>query len=195
MKEKILDRYSRTTDNKIVIDITAGKVEDLYNDLDKHAPFRKKELDQDLVEYLIDSVSEIGKEEFVIQFRFAVLTDARLISRIKTSIHNYFQYLKVLELRELARMARSSFILFSLGILFLFMSVWTNQKIAGHDGVITHVLAEGITVAAWVSLWSALTNFLINWVPHHQQFKLYERISRAEISFHETTKSNLRKNE
>src|SRR5665647_635585 len=102
------------------------------------------------------------------------------------SIHNYLQYLKVLELRELAKMTRSSFILFSIGIVFLFISVWINQKIAGHDGVITHVFAEGITVAAWVSLWNAITIFLINWVPHHQQSKMYERISKAKVLFHET---------
>ena len=71
--KKILERYSRTADNKVIIDIAAGKVEDIYNYLDKHAPYRKKDLDQDLVEYLIDSVSEIGKEDFVIQFRFTVL--------------------------------------------------------------------------------------------------------------------------
>ncbi|MDD3813099.1 MAG: hypothetical protein PHZ02_00515 [Desulfocapsaceae bacterium] len=182
---KILDRYCRTADKKVMIDIAAGRVEDLYNDLDKYAPYRKKDLDQDLVEYLIDAVSEIGKEDFVIRFRFAVLADMDLRSRVQRSIHNYFQYLKVLELRELAKMTRSTFILFSIGIVLLFLSVWSNQKIAGYDGVITQVFAEGITVAAWVSLWNAITNFLINWVPHHQQLKMYERISNARIIFHE----------
>ncbi len=185
-KKKILERYSRTADNKVMIDIAAGKVEDLYNYLDKHAPYRKKDLDQDLVEYLIDSVSEIRKEDFVIQFRFTVLAETNLRARVIMSIHNYFQYLKVLELRELAKMTRSSFILFAIGIVFLFISVWINQKIAGHYGVISKVFAEGITVAAWVSLWNAITIFLINWVPHHQQFKMYERISKAKVLFYDT---------
>ncbi|MBU0664742.1 MAG: hypothetical protein KJ990_09405 [Proteobacteria bacterium] len=183
---KILDRYSRTSDNKVIIDIAAGKVGDLYNDLDKYAPYRKKDLDQDLVEYLIDAVSEIGKEDFVIQFRFAVSADISLTSRVQRSIHNYFQYLKVVEFRELAKMTRSTFILFSIGMVLLFISVWINQKNAGHDGVISQVFAEGITVAAWVSLWNAITNFLINWVPHHDQFKMYERVSKAKVLFHDT---------
>lgn len=183
MKREILDRYSSTMDNKVVIDIAAGKVEDLYNYLDKHAPYRKKDLDQDLVEYIIDSVSEIGKEDFVLQFRFAVLSDIHLISRVKMSIHNYFQYLKVRESRELARTIRSTLILFSVGIVVLFMSVWINQKITGLDGVISHVFAEGLTVAAWVSLWNAITTFFINWAPHHRQLKMYERISKAKVLF------------
>ncbi len=148
--KKILERYSRTADNKVIIDIAA---------------------------------SEIRKEDFVIQFRFAVLTDMGLMSRIQTSIHNYFQYLKVLELRELAKMSRSSLVLFSIGVVFLFMSVLISQRIADYDGVITHVFAEGITIAAWVSVWNAITIFLINWVPRHQQFKMYERISKAKVFF------------
>lgn len=190
MKKQILDRYSRTPDNKLKIDIAAGKVEDLFNDFDKHAPYRKKELDQDLVEYLIDSVSEIGNEDFVIQFRFTTLADTKLTSRVKTSIHNYFLYLKQLKLRELARMTRSSFILFFIGIVILSMAVWINQKIAGHETVITNVFAEGLNVAAWVSLWNAIATFLINWAPHHRQIKMYERISKATILFHETSQNN-----
>ena len=185
MKKQILNRYSRTPDNKLRIDIAAGKVEDLYNDLDKHAPYRKKELDQDLVDYIIDSVSEIGKEDFVIQFRFTTATDASMMSRVKRSIHNYFLYLKELEFRELARMTRTSLILFSIGVVILSLAVWTNQKIAGHGGVIPHVFAEGLTVAAWVSLWNAIATFLINWAPRRRQIKMYERISKATISFHE----------
>ena len=37
-KIKILDRYCRTADKKVMIDIAAVRVEDLYNDLDKYAP-------------------------------------------------------------------------------------------------------------------------------------------------------------
>lgn len=183
MKKRILDRYARTADKKLIIDIAAGKVEDLYNNFDKHTPYMKKELDQDLVEYLGECVSEIGNEDFVIQFRFTAAADIRLMARVEASIHNYFLYLKELELRELAKMARTSLILLSLGIAILFLSVWINQKIAGNGNVVAQVFAQGLTVAAWVSLWNALATFLINWTPHRRQIKRYERISKAPILF------------
>lgn len=190
MKKQILDRYARTRDNKLKIDIAVRRVEDLYNDLDKHAPYRKKELDQDLVEYLIDSVSEIGQEEFVIEFRLTAVTDSILMARVKTSIHNYFLYLKELELRELARMTRTSIILFSIGVAILSISVWINQKITGQGGVIPLVFSEGLNVAAWVSLWNAIATFLISWAPRRRQIKMYERIARATILFRETAQNN-----
>ncbi len=190
MKKQILDRYSRTADNKVIIDIAARKVEDLYNDFDKHAPYKKKELDQDLAEYLIDSVSEIGKENFVIQFRLATQADTSLTSRVEKSIHNYFRYLKVLEYRELRRMTRSSFILFFIGVVILVLSVWTSENITGEDTVIGHVFAEGLNVAAWVSLWNAIATYLINWAPHHHQIKKFDRISKSTILFHDAAQDS-----
>lgn len=184
MKKNILNRYSRTIDNKIIIDIATGRFEDLFNNFDKYAPYRKKELDQDLADYLVDSVSEIGKEPFVIQFSFTVSASVDLTSRVRTSVHNYFLYLKELELREMTRMTRTSLILFFLGVVILALSVWFNQKIANFGDVVAHVFAEGLNVAAWVSLWNAIATFLINWAPHRRKIKRYERISKATILFH-----------
>ncbi|MBU2646734.1 hypothetical protein KKI24_18640 [bacterium] len=189
MKKQILDRYSRTPDNKVMIAIAAGKIEDLYHDFDKHAPYVRKELDQDLVEYIIDSVSEIGDEDFMIQFRFTTLTDKSLTFRVKSSIENYFLYLKELKYRELARLRRSFFILFFAGLLILSLSVWVNQKFTGQGGVFTLVFAEGLTVAAWVALWNAITIFLINWAPHRRQIKMYDRVAQATIQFHESSQN------
>ncbi len=186
MKKKILDRYARTPDQKIIIDIAATKVADLYNDFDNHAPYVKKELDQNLVDYLIDSVSEIGHEKFVIQFRLTTLADNSLTSRVQTSIHNYFLYLKELEFRQLARMTTTSFILLFIGALILSLSVWMNQKMEGHETVLSHVFSEGLMVAAWVALWNAIATFLINWAPRRRQIKMYERIATAPILFHAT---------
>lgn len=183
MKKKILERYSRTPDNKLRIDIAAGKVADLYNDFDKHAPYRKKELDPDLVDYIVDSVSEIGREEFVIHFRFQEAADRELTKRVEKSVQNYFLYLKDLELRELAKMTSTSLLLFAIGVVILSLSVWTSQKIEGQGGVIAHVFAEGLNVAAWVSLWNAIATYLINWMPHRRQRKLYERVAGAAIHF------------
>lgn len=111
MKKEILDRYLRTDDGKVIIDITADKIEYLYNDFDKHTPYIKKELDQDLVDYLVDCVREIGNEAFLIKFGLTQSVDNDLQSRVQASIHNYFLYLKELEIREMKQMLRTALIL------------------------------------------------------------------------------------
>lgn len=187
MRKTILERYSRTAENEIVLDIAAGKIEDLFSDFDKYAPYVKKDLDQNLVDYIIDSVNEIGKEDFVIQFHFKAPADTNQTSRVKTSIHNYFLYLKELELRELTSMTRTSLILFTIGFVILSLSVLLNKEMSIQGDYISYIFSEGLNVAAWVALWNAIAIFLINWMPHRRKIAMYEKISQATILFNDKT--------
>jgi hypothetical protein len=182
-QREILDRYSRTEDGKIIIDITADKIEYLYNDFDKHTPYIRKELDQGLVDYLIDCVREIGNEEFLIKFRFMEPVDNDLQLRIQDSIHNYFLYLKELEINELQQMLRTSLVLLLAGIAILTLSIWYNEHFAVQASVVNKVFSEGLTVAAWIALWESLATFLVNWAPHQRRIRLLKRIAAAAVLF------------
>ena len=183
MQKPILDRYSRSSDGSLIIEIAADKVEDLYNDYQKSAPFLKKDLEQELVDYIVDSVSEIGNEKILLQFSISGVTGQERIARVKLSIREYFHYLMELESREMRRMFRTSLILFLIGITLLVLLLWFNQLVQTHDSMLTRILTEGLTVAAWVSLWEALATFLINWAPHRRQIKLFRRIADAPVAF------------
>lgn len=181
MKTRILDRYPRTEDGKYIIEITAGKISDLYNDFDKHTPYVRKELDQNLVEYISDSARDLGNEDFIIRFHFLEKPDEPLIARITESINNYFHYLKNVEIQELGRTIRTSLLFLAVGLCILFISVWVNQNLSAEATVVNKVFAAGLTVAAWVSLWEALATFLVNWAPYSRQIKMYERIAEAPL--------------
>jgi hypothetical protein len=183
MKKDFLDRYSCTDDGKVIVDITADRIEYLYNDFDKHTPYIKKELDQGLVDYLVDCVREIGNKEFLIKFRLAESVDYELQSRVQTSIHNYFLYLKDLEVREMKQMLRTALILLLAGFTILTLSIWYNEHFIVRASVIYKVFSEGLTVAAWIALWESLATFLINWAPHQRRIRLFKRIAGAEVLF------------
>lgn len=181
--KKILERYPRTDDDKLIIDIYAGKPSDIYNEFDKFAPYIKKELEWDLVEYLIDSVQDIGQHEFVIQLRFNEAADETLLTRIRQSISNYFIYLVEREKRELSRLMRTSAVFLIVGLIIMSLSVLFNLQLEQQDDVMTHIFAAGLTVAAWVALWEALAMFLVNWVPHRQRIKQYQRLAHADVIY------------
>jgi len=183
MKKHILERYRRDSSGKLVIDIAASKVSDLYDDFDKHAPYVKKELDYDLVEYLIDSVRELGREPFFVNFIFSEETTPPFESRVRKSIHNYFGYLLETNKRELMRMFRSSVILLSLGSAMLSASIYFNLKYDLDDAVIEGVMAEGLVIAAWVSVWEGLAALLMNWPPLHRTRRIYGQLSNATYVF------------
>lgn len=183
MKQSILDRYSRTDNGAIIIDVSTERVEDLYNDFDRNAPYIRKDLDDELSAYLVNAVSEIGNAEFVIRFRFNQPADADVISRLTDSIRSYFNYKKDLQNGKQARMMRRSAIFLVAGLIILALSIALNEQIAGSDTVVLGVFAQGLTIAAWVSLWEALANFLINWSPLLRMRKNYDRIVHAHLIF------------
>lgn len=183
MKENILDRYRRTATNRPVIDVAAGKVEDLYDEFDRQAPFIVKDLDAGLVEYITDSARDLDNEDFIIHFNLASPPDNEMMMRIRDSVKSYFFYLRDLQARELRRTIRTSVIFMVMGMGILFLSVWVNQGISDSTPVVGRVFAEGLTVAAWVALWEALANFLVNWRPYRRQMKVYEKVAGADLEF------------
>jgi len=184
-KRRILERYAHTDDGRVVIDIAAARIADLYDDFDKHASYLKKELDPELADYIIDSVREIGRESFLVQISLAAPMDSSAVCRVQTSLHNYFLYLRELEAREMRRLLRTSMILLVVGAALLTASVWLNSLPAVREVVLGSVIAEGLTIAAWVSLWEALAMFLVNWAPHRRLIRMYERIAKADVRFQE----------
>ena len=183
MKKEILERYERMQSGEIIIDISAQKIEDLYEDFDKKSHFLKKDLNQDLVEYIIDSVNEIEKENFVIRFNLEKKAQSDSISRINNSVNKFFMYMRELESRKMKDMVRTSIILLLIGLLIAALSLVLNQGEMVDKSIVAGVVAEGLTVAAWVSLWEALATFLIKWMPHKKKISLYERIANSKIFF------------
>lgn len=183
MKKPVLSRYEFADDGSIILDVTATRIEDLFNDFDKMSPYAKKDLDQDFSSYLIDCGREIGSHPFVIRINLATAAGDEPMSRCRMGIRNFFLYQKDLEIDEVRSMLRKSLIFLVIGIGILVLSIRIHQGIAANTSVISRVFAEGLTVAAWVSLWEALATFLIHWTPHRRLIKLYERIANAAVLF------------
>lgn len=87
-EKDILERYDRLDDGRVVIDVYASKVEELYEDFDKQAPFHRKDLDEELAAYLFDCVREIGRVDFIIRNTLDAVPSAELQERIRTSLKN-----------------------------------------------------------------------------------------------------------
>lgn len=183
MKKDIIGRYECTPEGEIIIDISAERIEDLYDDFDKKSHFLKKDLNQDLVEYIIQSVSEIEKEPFVIQFNLEIGSEEESISRVKNSVNKFFVYMQELEYKKMKDMIRASMILLLIGVVAATLSVLMNQSELVTNNIAVAVIAEGLTVAAWVSLWESLATFLIKWMPYKKKILLYKHISDAKVVF------------
>jgi hypothetical protein len=182
-KKSITDRYQATEDGQIIIDASVRKVEDLYSDFDRTAPYLKKDLDGDFVDYLIDCAKEIDNPDFVIRISLTQEPDEFRIDRVRNSIRNFFLYLQELEIRAIKTMFRRTLILLGIGLGLLILAILAHQRFSAGTGVLSQVFSEGLTIAAWVSLWEATANLFLEWHPHRRNMKLYRRIMAAPVSF------------
>lgn len=190
MKKDLLNRYGKDDEGNIVVDVSATRVRDLYNDFDRNAPFIRRDLSADLTDYLIECSRELGRAPFIIQFTLDNLPDDTVSARIKRSIYTYFQYLAEAEIENIKQLFRRSAILFAIGICILFLAVGVNRSLVEDSSVTATVFAEGLTVAAWVSLWEAIAIFLIEWFPHRRNVALFRRLADTKLVFRATAHSS-----
>lgn len=183
MKRAIVDRYERTENGQIVLDASVKSVEHLYNDFDRTAPYLKKDLDQDFVDYLTDSVREIRNHDFVVRISLSNMPDEAVMERVRKSVRTYYTYLRELELRALTVMLRRSAVLFVIGLALLALAIEMTRRLSSGEGVLSGVFAQGLTIAAWVSMWEAIANLFLEWHPHKKNVRLYNRIIDAPVIF------------
>ena len=155
----------------------------MFEDFDSAASYVKKDLDQDFVEYLIECVREIGGYDFVIRINLPVIVQEKHRKRVRKSIKSYFRYLELLERRKLRKMLWRSFLLFCLGMFLVTISM-TFRGSTEHFGVMMQeLLVEGLTIAAWVSLWAAFAGMIFELASIIADIRIYRRIAGREVVF------------
>ena len=183
MKEDIFSRYESHSNRRLAIDVSVGRIEELFEDFDSAASYVKKDLDQDFVDYLIESVQEIGGYDFVIRIHLPVLVQEKHRKRLRKSIKSYFRYLELLERRKLRKTLWKSFLLFCLGMLLLTISMVLKGNIEHLHSMMEELMIEGLTVAAWVSLWSAFASLIFELTSIVNDIRTYRRIASREVVF------------
>ena len=183
MKQDIFSRYESHSKRQIAIDVSVGKIEELFEDFDSAASYVKKDLDQDFVDYLIESVKELGGYDFVIRINLPVFVQEKHCKRVRKSIRSYFRYLELLERRKLRKMLWKSFLLFCLGMFLLTVSMTLKGYAENFNGVMHELMVEGLTVAAWVSLWSAFAGLIFELANIIADIRTYRRIASRDVVF------------
>jgi len=183
MKEDIFSRYESHSGRRLAIDVSVGRIEELFEDFDSAASYVKKDLDQDFVDYLIECVREIGRYDFVIRINLPVPVQERHRKRVRKSIKSYFRYLELLERRKLRKMLWRSFLLFCLGMFLLTISMTFRGSTDHFSGMMQDLLVEGLTIAAWVSLWAAFASLIFELARIISDIRIYRRIAGREVVF------------
>ncbi len=185
MKTTILNRYEKASSGEVIIDVAVHSIEELFNNFDRTSAFFKKDLDQDFVDYLIDSVREIKQHDFLIRINLQGAETEERMLRVQRSIKNYFSYLKETERHAIQKLLKKSAIYLLIGVLLLSLSFWFTGGAAEDHHMPFGILTEGLTIAAWVSMWQAFANIIFEIPPLRNNIRRYRRIMSSKVVFKE----------
>jgi hypothetical protein len=182
-RNTILDRYEHTSDGKIIIDVRVFAIEHLYDNFDNTASYLKKDLDGDFADYLLDCINEIDSQPFIIRISLEQPSGQDKKRRLRKSIRNYFSYLRDVERGAMRQFYRRLIALFGLGLTLIFLSLQLRPDLGGTASVLRTLAGEGVTIAAWVTLWEVFADIIVNWYPQHKKVVHCSRLADAPVVF------------
>lgn len=178
-----MDRY-RKENGTVCIDISVREYRQLYDSRDP-SPFHERDLDENLVRYLVMSCEEIEAAEPVklVINSAEMLRDNQQLEDFTLAIHQYFEHeVRALnnELRYLFRQGRFSLFF---GLVFLMICVFGAVRVSGEANVWYRAIYEGLIIMGWVALWKPINIFLYDWWPYHRKIDVYRRLASIPVEF------------
>lgn len=184
MKLKELKKVYGYDENKqcFILDVQLEDYRDAYSDWD-FSPFANRDLDDDLIDYLLECSIEIPKK-YDVAISFHILNFDKDEKREEKSIHgmyNYFGY-RIRKLRNQKMIViKDMFTFLIVGSILLGVGSYLNKLLS--ESMWTTILSEGFSIGGWVMLWEMFSFWFFDMNKLHKKSKEFERLNQSEISF------------
>lgn len=185
MNEKLLKELYRYNpeEESYNVDIELNDYRDVYSEWD-YSPFINRDLDEDLLEYLMECSLEIsGKHRMIVNFFLPeFLYDKQREERSREGIRHYFSYRERKTKNGRWTLIRNSIILGLIGTFFLITSYFIEFYI--QEMVALKLLSEGLMIGAWVAIWEifSIVFFQVNEI--NTKLKHYKILKDLPIMYY-----------
>jgi hypothetical protein len=171
-------RY-RVENGEPCIDVRIANIEQVFDNRDP-APFRERDLDSDLVEYVLVAGEDLGSHD---TFRMVFwLEKPCQPGEIEAAFRAHFAYeLDRLERRR-RRQRRTGQISLLLGVTLIVVLLSLAQLVARvFPGTIGAALREGLVISSWVVMWRPVEILIYDWIPVRRERRVMRRLLAAPI--------------
>jgi hypothetical protein len=161
------------------IDVKLASLEHAFDKRDP-APFRERDLDPSLSEYLLDAGEDLaGENRIRVVFWIDQLTQSKLIEE---AVHAHFEYLIERSRRQRRRHVRTGRLVLLLAILLAIALLSLSQLIATWvPGALGATLHEGLLISSWVVMWRPAEMLLYDWIPVRHERRIMEKLLTAPV--------------
>ena len=171
-------RY-RFEDGEPCVDVKLSSIEQIFDNRDP-APFRDRDLDPELAQYLLDAGEDLSAHA---RLRVVFWLDRAPVGKeIEQAVHAHFED----EIRRIGRSRRrrrrtgqvSLVLAMVLVITLLSLSQLVAKLLPGSLGT---GLEEGLVIASWVVMWRPVDVLIYDWIPTRHERKVATKLLEAPI--------------
>lgn len=183
---KELYRYDKNNNSyHAVIDLDTYR--DVYSEWD-YSPMNNRDIDEDLLEYIMDCSTEIGLTRNM-EIDFFIPKEIVNEEREKKSIkgfHHYFMH----QIRKIKneRVDKFKKMIFLLIIGFCFLSVANLIDFLITDDFFSRVVSEGLIIGAWVAIWEIFNTIFFSIKKLNSKINHYKRLQTVPINYKDKIK-------
>jgi hypothetical protein len=185
MDPEILKRYDMTVDNKFIVPVSLPDYRALYEKYDYISTFYKRDLNQELVEYLFYCAREIGRRnDFIIRIDLPVAQKSEPDENdIILSIKKYFEYeISLCRYEIKSAVTRLIFHFAIAAVAFLMWLITIAEKPADITAVY-QFFNVGLSVGIWVLLLTGVSRFLFRYRTQTTTIRLCQNIRQSPVEF------------
>lgn len=158
------------------IDVRLNAIDQLFDNRDP-APFRERDLDPDLVEYLVAAAEDVATSgTFKVVFWVAQPCPP---GEVQTGYKAHFEYELDRLGRRSRRQRRTGQVALLLGLVLLVILLSLSELITPSTNRVTRALREGLAILSWVVMWRPVEALIYDWLPIRRERRLMQRLHDA----------------
>jgi hypothetical protein len=183
LKEGML-RY-REEQGEACIDVRTAAIENVF-DLRDPAPFRNRDLDPTLRDYLVDSAEDLLSQKGLLIVFW--LENPCEMKQLEEPVRAHFSYELERLTRNRLREVRMGFM--SLVIAFFLITLFTAaSQLVGHQltSTLGTALKEALIISGWVLLWRPIEVLVYDGLPWRRTRKILNKLIHARIDVRGTS--------
>ena len=173
-----LKRY-RVEEGVHCIDVKLQNVEQLFDNRDP-APFRERDLDPDLADYLLDAGEDLFTED-KLRVVFWLEKPCPPIE-IEEAFRAHFEYAIERGRRLRRRRRRTGQVSLTIGIVLVVALIALSQFVGNTiGGSLGAGLREGLVISCWVVMWRPIETLVYDWIPQRHERQVTEKLLTAPV--------------
>ena len=173
----------RKQDNHYLIELSLKSPRQMFNSMDP-APFHEKDLANEAVEYIVESVEELHVST-PMRLRIYLPPEevaTPLANELPGAIRHYFNYRANMTRRSLRNKLQQGRISLVIGLTFLILCLTVPAALQQSlEGTLLDVIEEGLIIIGWVSMWRPVQIFLYDWWPIRHILRVHTRIRDLQV--------------